>query len=107
MVLHCCLLFLRLCHSRQIVNIDMAGEAFREHFVERCLVRLAVTVGALRYITVLVLMAGDTGQSPVLTGGIRQLAEYLGMAGTTGARGNILAEADLPWLVNRVARKAG
>ena len=85
----------------------MTGEAARELIVESLFVRLAVTVGTLRHIAVSVLVAGYAGQRPVLAGVLRQLVEYLGMAGTTGARGHILAEGDLQWLMNRMARETG
>lgn len=65
--------------------------------------RLAMTVGTLRYIAVLVLVAGDAGQRPVLAGVPQQFDEYLGMAGSTGTRGHIFAESYLFRLVNRVA----
>lgn len=85
----------------------MAGEAARKFIVECLFVRLAMTVGTLRYIAVSVLVAGYAGQRPVLAGVLRQLVEYLGMAGTTGARGHILAEGDLQRLMNRMARETG
>ena len=50
----------------------MAGEAAREFIVECRFVWLAMTVGALRYITVFILVAGYTGQRPVLAGVLRQ-----------------------------------
>ena len=50
----------------------MTGEAAREFIVERLFVRLAVTVGTLRYIAVPVLVAGYAGQRTVLAGALRQ-----------------------------------
>ena len=50
----------------------MAGEAAREFIVECLFVRLAMTVGTLRYIAVSVLVAGYAGQRAVLAGALRQ-----------------------------------
>jgi hypothetical protein len=50
------------------VHVDMACEAAREFIMECLFVRLAMTVGALRDIAVLVLVAGNAGQRPVLAG---------------------------------------
>ena len=69
--------------------------------------RLAMAIGTLRYITVLVLVAVDTCQLAVLAGGIRQFGEYLGMAGAASVRGDVLAEADLQRLMNRMALETG
>lgn len=69
--------------------------------------RLAMTVGTLRNVAVLVLVAGDTGQRPVFAGISQQFDEYLCMAGTTGARGHIFGKGDLPRLMNRMALEAG
>jgi len=66
-----------------------------------------MTVGTLRYIAVFVLVAGDASQRPVLTGVPQQFDEYLGMAGTTGARWHIFAKGDLSRLMDRVALEAG
>jgi len=75
--------------------------------MEYLFVGLAMTVGTVWYIAVLVLVAGDAGQRPVLAGVPQQFDENLGMAGTTGARGHIFAQGDLSWLVNRMALETG
>lgn len=46
----------------------MAGEAAWIFFVEQLLVWLAMTVGTGRHIAVLVLVAGDARERPVLAG---------------------------------------
>jgi hypothetical protein len=56
---------------------------------------LAMAVGTLRYIAVLVLVAGDAGYRPVLAGTLRQFVEYFAMTGTASARRHIRAENDL------------
>lgn len=81
----------------------MAGKAAREFIVDYLFVWFAMAVGTLRYIAVLVLVAGDTGYLTVLAGVLRQYAEYLLMAGTTGARWNIIAVGYSQWLMNRMA----
>ena len=68
------------------MDVYVAGKASRISIVYRLFVRLAMAVGTLRYIAVLVLVAGDTGYRPVLAGVILQFVEYLAMAGATGAR---------------------
>jgi hypothetical protein len=75
--------------------------------MERLFVRLAMAVGALRDIAVLVLVAGNAGQRPVLAGAPQQFDENLGMAGPTGARWHIFAKDDLSWLMNRMALETG
>ena len=54
-----------------------------------------------------VLVAVYTGQRPVLAAALRQCVEYLGVAGTTGARRHILGEGDLQGLMDRMTREAG
>ena len=54
------------------MDVDMTGEAAREFIVESLLVRLAVAVGTLRHKAVLILVAGYTGQRPMLAGVLRQ-----------------------------------
>lgn len=85
----------------------MAGEAAREFIMECLFVRLAMTVGTLRHIAVFVLVAGYAGQRPVLADVLRQFVEYLGMAGSTCAGGNILGEGDLQRPMDRMARQTG
>ena len=85
----------------------MAGEAAWEFIMECLIVWLAMTVGTLRYIAVLVLVAGDAGYRLVLTGTLRQFVEYFVMTGTASARRHITTENDLLWLVNRMALEAG
>jgi len=75
--------------------------------MECLFVGLAMAVGTLWNVAVLVLMAGDAGQCPVFTGVSQQFYEYLGMAGTTGARGHIFGKGNLSWLMNRMALEAG
>jgi hypothetical protein len=89
-------------HVRQIVDVNVAGEAARKLLVEGLFVRQTVTVGTLRYKAVLVLVAGHAGQGTVLAGVVRQLGEDLAMTGTTGTRGYILVEGDLQRPVNRM-----
>ena len=85
----------------------MAGEAAWEFIMKCLIVWLTMTVGALRYVTVLVLVAGDAGYRLVLTGTLRQFVEYFVMTGAASARRHITTENDLLWLVNRMALEAG
>ena len=88
------------------MDVDMAGEAAWKLFIECLVVRLAVTVGTLRHIAMLVLVAGDAGQCMVLAGALRQFVQDWGMTGAAGARRHILGEGDLQRLMNLVACEA-
>jgi hypothetical protein len=59
-------------HDRQIVDVDMAGQAAREFIMERLFVRLAMTVGTLRDKAVFVPVAGYAGDRSVLAAALRQ-----------------------------------
>lgn len=59
-------------HDRQVVDVDMAGEAAGEFIVDHLLVRLAMAVGTLGYVAVAVLVAGDAGDRPMFARVLRQ-----------------------------------
>lgn len=63
------------------MHIDVASEAARELIMDHLLMRFAMTAGALRYKTVLILVASNTGNVLMLAGTMLPNIEYLAMAG--------------------------
>ena len=84
------------------MNIQMATEAFGEADMELFGVRSAMTLGTLRYIAVLGVMAGGTIHLAVLAWRLLPCRVYLLVTRAAGDSRHVLLVSDLQRLVNRV-----
>ena len=84
----------------------MTGQASGVAAQELLLVRRRMTLGALRHIPMLQVMAGGAIDLGVFAGAVLPGSVDLAVTGTAGGRGGIFSVGDLPWLVHLMTGRA-